>query len=149
MITFRNVDVDPSRPLDEWPAEAIEILIDRGKRSDWSRLVAAIRDNPWGPAARTAASVARWEEHDGVDVLVLDAVAEARRSWDARARRRYAERIRDWRRQAGLTQRELAELVGTSASRLSAYENARVAPTTDVLGRIEQVVTAERASRRR
>jgi DNA-binding XRE family transcriptional regulator len=139
-MKFRNVDVDPSRPLDEWPAEAIEILVDRGVRSDWKRLVATIRANPWGPAARTADTVARWGEHDGVDVLILDAVADARRAWDEHARRRYAERIRSWRRQAGLTQRQLAELVGTSASRLSAYENARVAPTTDVLGRIEQVV---------
>jgi len=88
----------------------------------------------------TADTVARWGDHDGVDVLILDAVADARRAWDESARRRYAERIRAWRRQAGLTQRQLADLVGTSASRLSAYENARVAPTTDVLGRIEQVV---------
>lgn len=141
-MKFRNVDVDPTRPLDEWPAEAIEILIDRGKRSDWSRLVAAIATNPWGPAARTAENVASWGEHQGVDVLVIDAVADARRSWDARARRRYAERIRSWRQNAGLTQRQLAKLAGTSAARLSAYENARVAPTTDVLGRIEQLISA-------
>ncbi len=141
-MRFRNIDLDPTRPLDEWPAEAIETLMDRGVHSDWSRLVATIRDNPWGPAARTAESVAHWGTHPGVDVLVLDAVAGARRSWDVQARRRYAERIRSWRHQAGLTQRQLAELAGTSASRLSAYENARVAPTTDVLGRIEQVVNA-------
>jgi transcriptional regulator with XRE-family HTH domain len=33
-------------------------------------------------------------------------------------------------------------LVGTSASRLSDYEHGKVAPTTDVLGRIEQVAQA-------
>jgi DNA-binding XRE family transcriptional regulator len=150
-MKFRNVDVDPSRPLDEWPAEAIETLIDRGVRSDWKRLVAAIGTNPWGPAARTAETVAGWGEHGGIDLLILDAVAGARRTWSEQARRRYAERIRSWRQQAGLTQRQLAELVGTSPSRLSAYENARVAPTTDVLGRIEQVVSMRSgpANRRR
>ncbi len=148
-MRFRNVEVDQSRPLDQWPAEAIETLIDRGVRSDWKRLVAAIGANPWGPAARTAETVAGWGEHGSIDLLILDAVAGARRTWNEHARRRYADRIRAWRLEAGLTQRQLATLVGTSASRLSAYENARVAPTTDVLGRIEQVVTAERATRRR
>ena len=33
--------------------------------------------------------------------------------------------------------RKFAALAGTSASRLSDYENARVAPTTDALARLE------------
>ena len=45
--TFRNVDVDPASPVDEWPAEAIETLMDRGSLSDWRRLAEAIRRNPW------------------------------------------------------------------------------------------------------
>jgi len=47
--------------------------------------------------------------------------------------------------------RALAQLAGTSASRLSNYENAKVAPTTDVLGRIEHVIAMHvaRASSRR
>lgn len=121
--------------------EAARTLIDRGTRSDWMHLAAAIRSNPWGPAARTAEAVAHWGEHDGVDVLVLDAIAASRTSWDDRARRRYANRIRSWRTEAGLTQSQLADLVGTSASRLSAYENAKVAPTSVVLGCIEQILS--------
>ncbi|CAN5197905.1 hypothetical protein BH24ACT1_BH24ACT1_07470 [soil metagenome] len=140
-MKFRNVDLDRSRPLDEWPAEAIETLIDRGTLSDWKQLVEAICGNPWGPAARTAETVARWGEHQGVDMLVVDALDAARTSWDNQARHRYANCIRSWRIEAGLTQRQLAELVGTSASRLSAYENARVAPTSVVLGRIERVLS--------
>jgi len=140
MTSFRNVDVDPSRPLDEWPAEAIEILIDRGMRSDWARLIAAIEANPWGTASRTAENVASWSEHYGIDILVLDTVAQSRRSCDDRARRKYESRLRGLHKEAGLTLRELAQLAGTSASRLSEYENAKVAPTTDVLGRIEHVI---------
>ncbi len=48
---FRNVDFDCTAPLDRWPAEAIETLLDRGSLSDWRRLADAIRHNPWGPAA--------------------------------------------------------------------------------------------------
>lgn len=140
MTRFRNVDVDATRPLDEWPAEAIETVIDRGTRSDWQQLVRAIDANPWGPAARAAEIVARWGEHGGVDVLMLDAVARARSSWDEQGRRRYADLIRARRLAVGLTLRELATLAGTSASRLSDYERAKVAPTTDVLGRIEAVL---------
>ena len=36
--------------------------------------------------------------------------------------------------------RDLAAATGTSAARISDYENARVAPTTDVLARIEDVL---------
>ena len=147
-MRFRNVDVDTSRPLDEWPAEAIETVIDRGSRADWARLVAAIDANPWGPAARTTEVVARWGEHDGVDLLMLEAISRARKRCDAQARRRYADRLRSLRVKAGLSLRELAELAGTSASRLSDYENAKVAPTTDVLGRIEQVVEGAKNRRR-
>lgn len=147
-MRFRNVDVVTSRPLDEWPAEAIETVIDRGTRTDWARLVAAIDANPWGPAARTAETIARWGEHYGVDALMLEAISRARRRCDALARRHYADRLRSLRVRAGLSLRELATLAGTSASRLSDYENAKVAPTTDVLGRIERVV-AQAGSRPR
>ena len=43
----------------------------------------------------------------------------------------YAAQTRDWRAQAGMTLRQFAEAAGTSASRLSDCENAKVAPTTD------------------
>jgi transcriptional regulator with XRE-family HTH domain len=36
-----------------------------------------------------------------------------------------------------MTLRQLARAAGTSASRLSDYENAKVAPTTDVLARLK------------
>jgi hypothetical protein len=87
-MRFRNVEVDQSRPLDQWPAEAIETLIDRGVCSDWKRLVAAIGASPWDPAARTAETVAGWGEHGGIDLLILDAVPVARRTWNEHARRR-------------------------------------------------------------
>jgi transcriptional regulator with XRE-family HTH domain len=54
-------------------------------------------------------------------------------------RAEYAAQIRSWRAQTGMTLRQFAQAAGTSASRLSDYENAKVAPTTDVLGRLAHV----------
>lgn len=44
--------------------------------------------------------------------------------------------------------RELAAAAGTSAARISDYENARVAPTTDVLARLEDVLGRRKAKPR-
>ncbi|HEV7938575.1 MAG TPA: helix-turn-helix transcriptional regulator [Solirubrobacteraceae bacterium] len=141
---FRNLDFDATQPLDQWPAEAIETLIDRGSLSDWRRLANAIRDNPWGPAARTTETIVGWDEHYGVDVLMTNVILHAREDVTQQGRAEYAAQIRSWRTESGMTLRQFARAAGTSASRLSDYENAKVAPTTDVLGRLSHV--AERSS---
>jgi len=149
-VRFRNLDFDASQPLDLWPAEAIETLIDRGSLSDWRRLAEAIRRSPWGSAARIAETVVSWGEHYGVDPLIARVIADARETVARRGRESYAAEIRGWRAQAGMTLREFATAAGTSPSRLSDYENAKVAPTTDVLGRLRNVadMAGEQASRR-
>ena len=68
----------PDQPMDRWPAEAIETVIDRGSLSDWRRLADAIRRNPWGPAARTTETVVGWDEHYGVDALMTNVIRHAR-----------------------------------------------------------------------
>jgi DNA-binding transcriptional regulator YiaG len=141
---FRNLDFDPASPVDEWPAEAIEAVMDRGSLSDWRRLAEAIRRNPWGPVARTVETVAAWGEHYGVDALMSNVIRRAREEVDLGARARYAAQIRSWRTHTGMTLRQFARVAGTSASRLSDYENAKVAPTTDVLGRLRHVAATHR-----
>jgi DNA-binding transcriptional regulator YiaG len=138
-VQFRNLDFDTALPVDEWPAEAIETVIDRGVLSDWRRLARAIRRNPWGPAARTTETVVGWGEHYGVDALMGRVIRKAREDITLEGRAEYAAQIRSWRAQCGMTLREFARAAGTSASRLSDYENAKVAPTTDVLGRLSRV----------
>lgn len=138
-VRFRNLDFDQTAPLDRWPAEAIHTIIDRGSLSDWRRLAEAIRSNPWGPAARTAETVASWGEHYGVDALMTNVIRRARTDVALRGREAYAAQIRAWRAQTGMTLRKFAQAAGTSASRLSDYENAKVAPTTDVLARLRHV----------
>lgn len=139
MTRFRNVSFDFAAPVEQWPDEAIETVLDRGSLSDWRCISRAIRDDPWGPVARKVQAISEWDEHYGVDKLMRTVIDRARSDFDARGRARYAERIRQARASTGLSLRHLARLAGTSASRLSDYENAKVAPTTDVLGRIELV----------
>jgi DNA-binding transcriptional regulator YiaG len=138
---FRNLDFNPDTPLDRWPAEAIETILDRGTLSDWSRLARAIRRSPWGPAARTTETIVAWGEHYGADELMSNVIRHAREDVTRQGRAAYAAQIRSWRTQAGMTLRQLARAAGTSPSRLSDYENAKVAPTTDVLARLQHAAT--------
>jgi DNA-binding transcriptional regulator YiaG len=140
-MRFRNLDFDPAAPVDEWPAEAIETVIGRGSLSDWRQLADAIRSNPWGPAARTAETVTAWGEHYGVDALMANVIRHAREDLVLQGRAEYAAQIRGWRAQTGMTLRQFARAAGTSASRLSDYEHAKVAPTTDVLARLRHVAS--------
>jgi DNA-binding transcriptional regulator YiaG len=138
-MQFRNVDFDRSASIDEWPPEAIETIIERGSIVDWRELAGAIRANPWGPAARATENVVSWDEHYGVDRLLARVLKNARERVAREGRERYAAQIRAWRARTGLSLREFARAAGTSAPRLSDYENSKVAPTTDVLGRLRHV----------
>ena len=143
-VRFRNVEVDPDTPVQELPAEAIETVIDRGSLSDWRILGQAIRADPWGRVARIAEQIASSDEHYGIDALITEMVRRAREEVESAGRRHYADQIRSWRTEAGMSLRELARAAGTSAPRLSAYENAKVAPTTDVLGRLHHAAHRRR-----
>lgn len=149
-LLFRDLDFDPDAPMDDWPAEAIETVIDRGTLADWRRLANVIRRNPWGPAARAAEKASSWGEHYGVDMLISAVIRNAREELGLRGRAEYAAQIRTWRADTGMSLRRFAEEAGTSASRLSDYENAKVSPTTDVLARLRHVAAmhAQRAGQR-
>lgn len=138
-VHFRNVEVAPGAPPDRWPFEAVLAAVERGFLSDWRILAAAIRDQPWGPCAQAVETIVSWRENYGVDDLLARVLARARADADAESCRRYGERIRAVRASLGLSQREFAPLIGTSASRLSSYENGTVAPSVALLGRIDRV----------
>jgi DNA-binding transcriptional regulator YiaG len=136
-VRFRNVDVDETGPLSTWPTEAIEILVAHGSLS------AALADDPWGPLARTVEEVVSYGSHYGVDEIMKRLLRKERVRSTLAGRRRYAEHLRSLRASAGLSMRELATRTGTSAARISDYENARVAPTTDILARLEDVLNRQ------
>lgn len=50
------------------------------------------------------------------------------------------ERVKELRKEAGWTQGELAEKVGTDARQVSRYENGRITPSLEVLARIAEAL---------
>jgi transcriptional regulator with XRE-family HTH domain len=50
------------------------------------------------------------------------------------------ERIKELRKEAGWSQGELADKVGTDARQISRYENGRITPSLDVVARIAEAL---------
>ncbi len=143
-LRFRNVDASPSDPVETWPYEALVTAIDRGLVADWQPLFAEIRQWPWGRVARRVERYLDYRSHDGTSTLFAVALERARSNRSAAERAEVAERVRAAIDTSELTAARFAELVGTSASRLSTYATGSVTPSASMLVRIER--TAERAT---
>lgn len=139
MLAFRNVDASPDDPVEDWPTEAVQAALERGGLSHWRRLVATIRDDPWGPVARRVEEAVAVSEPYGVTVLMRDAVSNARRDAMHAERAAVAEQIRDLVSASTLTRAEFASRTGTSPSRLSTYLSGRVTPSATMLLRMRRV----------
>ncbi len=142
---FRNIDFDSSLDPDDWPFEAVLTAVERGCLSDWRRLSTPIRRSPWGSCARAVEQISSWGENYGADRLFTAVIEHARSEADAEPRRDYGRRIRAVRAGLGMSMREFAPLIGTSPARLASYESGKVAPTANILGRVDRV-TLERSS---
>ena len=77
-LRFRNVDADPSDPVETWPHEALVTAVERGSVTDWARLTAAVRREPWGEVARALEEYLSYEQPRGVGPLLERAIREAR-----------------------------------------------------------------------
>lgn len=79
-LQFRNVDADPSEPVEAWPQEAVVAALERGYLPAWQRVAAAIEAEPDG---RVASGVEEWlsyTEPRGVAVLMRLVLDHARRA---------------------------------------------------------------------
>ncbi len=141
-LTFRNVDADPSDDVKTWPYEALVTAIDRGLVPDWQPILLEIRRSPWGRVARRVERFLTYREPDGVGTLFGLAIDRARNNADEADRSAAAARIRRAVERSGLTQAQCAELVGTSASRLSTYLTGKVTPSAAMLVRLERMASS-------
>lgn len=137
-VVFRNVDASPADDVRTWPYEALVTVIDRGLVADWQPVFAELRRSPWGKVARRVDRYLSYREPDGVNVLFAMAIEHARTQAEDSERTEVAVRVRDGVVRSGLTNREFARLVGTSASRLSTYLSGKVIPSAAMLMRIER-----------
>jgi hypothetical protein len=138
-VEFRNVDASPTDDVRTWPYEALVTVIDRGLVPDWQPVFAEVRRSPWGWVARRVERYLAYREPDGVSELFSLAIAQARADAERDDRREAAGRVREAVARSGLTNARFAEMVGTSASRLSTYASGKVTPSAAMLLRIERV----------
>lgn len=142
-VVFRNVHASPDDDVRTWPYEALVITIDRGLVADWQPVFAELRRSPWGKVARRVERYLAYREPDGVSTLFRLAIEHARAVSDSANRAEVAARVRDAVTRSGLTAAAFAELVGTSASRLSTYMSGKVTPSAALLVRIENAAKAD------
>jgi DNA-binding transcriptional regulator YiaG len=145
-FAFRNVDVSPESPVEEWPLEAIQTALERGSLPEWRRLAAAIRNQPWGGVARNVEEVLGYSRPYGVAAAMKRVIERARRDAETAERTAVADEVKRLIEASGLSRREFASRIGTSVSRLSTYATGKVVPSAALLVRMQCVVDAEAAS---
>lgn len=138
-LAFRNLDLDPSAPVESWPVEAILTAIERGSLSHWRRIVRAVRADPWGPVARRTAEALTLTDAYGITPALTSALERARRDAELAERSEVATRVRRLVAQSGRSQADFARDLGTSASRLSTYATGKVTPSAALVVRMERV----------
>lgn len=138
-LKFRNLEVDPMAPVEQWPHEAVQAALERGSLEDWRRMAAAIQTDPWGPFVRRLEDVLRYCRPYGVAPLMERMLILVREQTEAEERSEVAAEVTSLLRQSGLTQAEFATRIGTSASRLSTYATGKVTPSAALLLRMRRV----------
>ena len=137
-VQFRNVDASTLDDVTTWPYEGLVTVIDRGLVPDWQPVFAEIRRSPWGEVARRVERYLTYREPDGAGTLFRLAIERARSGAERRDREDVAARVREAVAGSGLTNTRFAQLVGTSASRMSTYLSGKVTPSAAMLVRIER-----------
>lgn len=138
-LRFRNIDADPGDPVATWPTEGFIAALERGELSDWRRIAAEVRRDPWGPAARRLEDALAVTQPYGVGPLMVRLLTDARRDREVEERSEVSARVRAYLERSGLKRSEFASSVGTSESRLSTYLSGKVAPSSTLLVRMERV----------
>ncbi|WP_075204246.1 helix-turn-helix domain-containing protein [Haematomicrobium sanguinis] len=138
-LKFRNIDSNPTDPVEEWGFEGMLAAIDRGFAKDWRKLVDAVRANSdLRPTLEEALDAA---ESASTVALVKLLLARAERTPAQIA----LERLREAFYGTQMTEAELAGRIGTSRTRLNSYLTGKVTPSMDVLVAVEEIAREMRA----
>jgi transcriptional regulator with XRE-family HTH domain len=138
-LAFRNIEATPDDPVEQWGVEGIETAIERGSLRHWRRIAAAVLSDPWGKVAREVEETLAFSRPYGVSDLMERVVKLARTRASEGERHVVADEIRTLIASSGLSRREFAERIGTSASRLSTYESGKVVPSATIMVRMRRV----------
>ncbi|HEY2641385.1 MAG TPA: helix-turn-helix transcriptional regulator [Streptosporangiaceae bacterium] len=143
-LKFRNVNASPDDPVEAWPFEGILAAVERGTLPDWRRLATAIREDPWGPVAQQVLEAVHLSRPYGTTQLLEGVVDRARQLAADSERIEVATEVRILVSESGLSQRDFAERMGTSRSRLSTYMSGKVVPAATLLVRMRRVASQDR-----
>jgi DNA-binding transcriptional regulator YiaG len=138
-LRFRNITASPDDPVESWPFEGILAAIERGTLPDWRRLAHAIAADPWGPVAQQVLEAIQMSSPYGTAELLAGVVARARERAAESERAEVASQVRDMVERSGMSQRDFAERIGTSRSRLSTYMSGKVVPSAALMVRMRRV----------
>ena len=138
-LKFRNITASPDDPVDTWPFEGILAAVERGTLPDWRRLAAAIQADPWGPVAQQVLEAIRLSRPYGTAELLEGVVGRARKLAADSEREDVAAEVRSLVDRASLSQKDFAERIGTSRSRLSTYMSGKVVPSAALMVRMRRV----------
>lgn len=138
-LKFRNIDAEPSDPVETWPTEGFIAALERGEIGDWHAIAVAVRRDPWGLAARRLEDALAVTKPYGIGPLMAQVLAGARDAREREERAEVAARVSGYLDASGLSRSEFASAIGTSASRLSTYLTGKVAPGSTLLLRMERL----------
>ena len=136
-------DIDPNDPA-RMPRDAddlAQIVEKRGVR-EWRKVLAIIAGNPWGPEVTRLADLAREAELPGPASALEWCAKVYRKRFEEAERLEVAKEIRRLVAISGCSQRQFAQYIGTSPSRLSTYVNGLVTPSAAMMLRISRSASA-------
>jgi hypothetical protein len=136
-------DVDPSNPA-PFPRDAAELayIVEKRGVAEWRRVLAIIAANPWGPEVKRLAELAREAELPAPASALEWCAKVYRKRFEEAERLEVAKEIRRLVAISGCSQRQFAQYIGTSPSRLSTYVNGLVTPSAAMMLRISRSASA-------
>jgi hypothetical protein len=143
-LAFRNLDVSPDAPVEQWGFEGLLAAVDRGDLGDWRRVAAAVARAPRGEVAELLDQVFDAAEDSGGAAALRRYVALAVERQERLERQAVVdELVASWR-SSGLDQGTYARRLGTSRTRLNSYLNGRTVPLATLLVRARGLAEARR-----
>ncbi|PWN03192.1 hypothetical protein DJ010_08705 [Nocardioides silvaticus] len=136
-------DVDPTNPA-RVPRDAQELtqVIEKRGAAEWRRVLAIIAGNPWGPEVNRLVELANEADLPAPAAAVEWCAKVYRKRFEEAERLEVAKEIRRLVAISGCSQRQFAQYIGTSPSRLSTYVNGLVTPSAAMMLRISRSASA-------
>lgn len=144
-LRFRNVNDNPTAPVECWGDEALLAAVDRGGISDWAKIFAGVSRDPHGALVDRLEQVLDLAEDTGAAAALRTATRLAVAHQTVLDREAITAELSHLVTASGLDQGAFARRIGTSRTRLNAYLAGRTLPSALVMLRSRRVGQAQTA----